>query len=348
MTASTQSPRGRILVTGANGFIAAYCVAELLQRNYAVVGTVRNATKAAAVAAAHKHHPALSTYIVEDISSPDGYGDAIQDCDGVLHLAAPFSYDIEDPEQEMLIPSIRGTEAICLAASKVPSVKRIVLTSSFAAVYDASKGLSPGTVYRDDDWSPLTYQDGLKGAPIPQAYRASKKLAEETAWQFLREKRPHWELVTLCPGMVFGPAFSGTLESPKALNTSNQLIWGLVDATEMPPTKAPLWTSVTGLATAHVNALEAVAAAGERLLFVNGNYDMQELADIIHASPSVPASIKARVPTGSPENRLVGKVFTSDSSKASQILSMDLDESLADTVVELVLQVTDIEARDAA
>jgi nucleoside-diphosphate-sugar epimerase len=229
----------RILVTGANGFIAAYCIAELLQGGYQVVGTVRSVEKAAVVLDAHHHSPLLSLKIVPNVTNPTAFDDAIQGCDGVLHLASPFGYAYKDFEAELLIPSINGTKSICLAATKTPTVKRIVLTSSFAAVFDAAAGPSPGKIYKDDDWSPLTYEDGKTASATPVAYRASKKLAEEAAWAFLREKKPSWDLVTLCPGMVFGPLFPGTLTSLKTLNASNQIVWGLVDAKEVPDTKAP-------------------------------------------------------------------------------------------------------------
>lgn len=232
------STPGRVLVTGANGFIAAYCIADLLSKGYTVVGTVRRTDSVQSVVEAHNNHQRLSVVVVSDIPSPIAFDDAIQGCDGVLHLAAPFSYAYDNLENDLLLPSIKGTESICAAATKTPSVKRVVLTSSFAAIYDAAKGPCPGKVYTPEDWSPLTYEDGKKG-PTPVAYRASKKLAEEAAWNFVREKKPHWDLVTLCPGMVFGKAFPGMLQSLKSLNASNQIPWSLIDAKTVPDTKAP-------------------------------------------------------------------------------------------------------------
>lgn len=232
------SPSGRVLVTGANGFIAAYCIAELLSKGYTVVGTVRRSESVQVVLDAHQKHKGLSVLVVSDIISPTAFDSAIHGCDGVLHLAAPFSYAYDDLENDLLIPSIKGTESICIAATKTESVKRVVLTSSFAAIYDAAKGPCPGKVYTPEDWSPLTYEDGKKG-PTPVAYRASKKLAEEAAWKFVQEKKPHWDLVTLCPGMVFGTAFPGMSQSLKSLNASNQIPWSLIDAKTVPDTKAP-------------------------------------------------------------------------------------------------------------
>jgi nucleoside-diphosphate-sugar epimerase len=236
---SIQPVQQRILVTGANGFIGAHCVADLLAKGFEVVGTVRTTVKAEQVLSQHLSNPALSVQVVPDITDLHAFDSAINGCTGVLHLAAPFGYAYTNFETELLIPSINGTRSICLAASKTASVKRVVITSSFASVFDASAGPSPGRIYTEKDWSPLTYEDGKNAPATPIAYRASKVLAEKTAWEFVEREKPHWDLVTLCPGMVFGPLFPGTINSLKELNTSNGIIWGLFDAEKVPETKAP-------------------------------------------------------------------------------------------------------------
>lgn len=230
---------GTVLVTGGNGFIAAHCVCQLLTAGFKVVGTVRSEAKAAAVLKSHSYNPNLLLKIVPDVTAPGCFDTAIQGCDAVLHLAAPFGYVYEDFESELLIPSINGTLRICEAAQKEEGVERVVLTSSFASVYDASKGLDPEKTYTEADWCPLTYEDG-KNAPVtPVAYRASKVLAEKTAWDFINKNEVKWDLVTLCPGMVFGALVLGTISSLKELNTSNGIVWSLFDAKAIPDTKAP-------------------------------------------------------------------------------------------------------------
>lgn len=228
-----------VLVTGANGFIAAHCVARLLQANFRVIGTVRSSAKADVVLRSHSNHPNLRLEIVPDVTAESCFDAAIRGCDAVLHLAAPFGYAYRNFEQELLLPSINGTLAICIAASQEESVKRVVLTSSFASVYDASKGLDPEKMYTEADWCPLTYDDGKNAVITPVAYRASKVLAEKAAWDFVKEKHPRWDLVTLCPGMVFGPLLPGVIGGLAQLNTSNGIIWSLMDAEEVPVTKGP-------------------------------------------------------------------------------------------------------------
>jgi nucleoside-diphosphate-sugar epimerase len=230
---------GKICVTGANSFIGAYCIAELLRNGYQVVGTVRSNDKASLLETVHGKSPNLTIAIVPDITASGAFDEALKGCTGVLHLASPFRNSYNNFETELLLPSIRGTGTICQSATATPTVKRVVVTSSFAAVYDASKGLRPWKVYTEEDWSPLTYEDGKNASMTPVAYRASKKLAEETAWRYVHKEKCPWELVTLCPGMVFGPLFPGTLRSMKTLNSSNQIIWSLMDAKRVPETRAP-------------------------------------------------------------------------------------------------------------
>ncbi|KAH6680654.1 hypothetical protein B0J14DRAFT_579066 [Halenospora varia] len=331
-----------VLVTGANGFIAAHCVADLLKNGFAVVATARTEAKVLTTFLMHKHHPNLSVELVPDITAPGCFDEAIRNCDAVLHLAAPFGYSYSNFEKELLIPSIQGTLTICQAAQKTPSVKRVVLTSSFASVYDASKGLQPEKTYTEEDWAPLTYDDGKNAAITPIAYRASKLLAEKTAWDFVKKNDVKWDLVTLCPGMVFGALIEGTINNLKSLNTSNGIVWSLFGAKDIPDTKAPIWTSVTALAAAHTKALTTSEASNQRFLITNGEYDTQEIADILHASPLLPQEAKKRIPVGSPGKRLGGTHYKVDNSKAGRILGVE-GPKLDDTVVELVQQLLSYE-----
>lgn len=107
-----------------------------------------------------------------------------------------------------------------------------------------------------------------------------------------------------------------------------------------------MWTSVTTLARANTLALTTPAAGNERFLVLNGDFDNQELADIIHTSTAIPEDAKSRVPVGVPGERLRGKVFSADGSKVAETLGLDftqLGESLEETVVDLVLQLLKLE-----
>ena len=93
-------------------------------------------------------------------------------------------------------------------------------------------------------------------------------------------------------------------------------------------------------------ALKVPEASNGRFLVINGNFDMQELVDIIHAAESVPAALKKRVPLGSPGERLTGKVFTADSSDTIRVLGVTLQDKLSDVVVDILLQLAEIESHE--
>lgn len=159
--------------------------------------------------------------------------------------------------------------------------------------------------------------------------------------------------------MVFGPLFPGTISGLKDLNTSNGIVWSLFGAQGIPDTTAQskispfshvsqanadkkVWTSVTALATAHVKALTTPEASNQRFLVTDGVYDMQELADIVHASSAIPEAAKERVPKGVPEKRLCETHYKVDNRKAKEILELE-SSSLEETVIELVQQLLKLE-----
>lgn len=111
--------------------------------------------------------------------------------------------------------------AILKAAAATPSVQRIVVTSSFASVVDLNRRAPPYFTYTGDDWNPLTYEEAVdpaSGAVV--AYRGAKKFSELEAWEFVKTSKPHFDLVTLCPPMTFGPTCH-PVDGVEHLNESN-------------------------------------------------------------------------------------------------------------------------------
>ncbi len=192
-----------ILLTGATGFIAAHVLDILLARGYHVKATVRSEEKGKALLSTRQSYKDQVTFaIVQDISQLGAFDDAMQGVDGVIHVASPFHFKVTDNEKDLLIPAINGTKSVLQAAAQHSRVKRVVITSSFASIFDGSKGLRPGYTYTSKDWCPLTYEEGKTTDQPTTAYRASKTLAEQTAWEFIEREKPQFDLVTLCPPMV--------------------------------------------------------------------------------------------------------------------------------------------------
>ena len=352
-----------VVVTGANGFIAQHCIAALLHQGYTVIGTVRSQAKATAVRHVHAQDPRLTLIVVEDMTSPDAYLSQLQPFSpsAILHLASPFTYSTTHYDRDLMAPSVRGATALLTAASLLPSVRRVVQTNSFACIYDPSAGARPGKTYSELDWSPLTYADGAHAPDAPTAYRASKTVAERAALQFMRDRRPRFDLVSLCPGMVFGPFLARAVPSSVGgLNTSNGLVHAVVcpagghdddddaasaagGAAALPPTRAPVWVDVRDVADAHVRSLQRGEAGGGRFLLAAGVYCNQEVADEARRVVAKGNRLgKGRIPLGEPGRREAHLHYGVDARSAEEVLGMRW-RALGECLGELVPQLYEME-----
>lgn len=338
--ATPVTPPARVAVTGANGFIGQHCVAALLANGYRVIGTVRTEAKAATVRHLHEA-TGLTVVVVPDITDAEALLSALGPWEplAILHLAGPFHYHAADFERDLMRPAVGGAVAVLQAAERLPTVRRVVHTGSFAAIYDADAGPRPGKTYSARDWSPLTYGDGARAGDVNTAYRASKTAAERAAWAYVRDRRPAFDLVSLCPAMVFGPVLHRPT-SPAELNTSNGLVWAALSAGRsgpVPPTRGPVWVDVRDVASAHVGALEVADAGGRRFLLAAGVYCNQELVDLGRKLFGG-SKIGERIPIGRPGLRESGGHFGVDASDAERVLGLrfrSLESCLADLVPQL-------------
>ncbi|KAG8852355.1 methylglyoxal reductase (NADPH-dependent) gre2 [Tulasnella sp. 330] len=278
------SNKGSVLLTGINGFIAIHITKVLLARGYSVVGTIRSPSKADYIKTLFKSEFAngqLDFAIVDDITK-DGAFDKVlksKSFQAVLHTSSPYTLKVENPEEDLLHPAIKGTLGILDSIHKhAPSVKRVVITSSFASVVNSAKGNWPDHNYTDKDWNPITYEqgceDGIKG------YYASKKLAEMAAWDFIKEKNPTFAMTTLCPPMVYGPP-EQEVSSLAKLGTSGDELYGIFTGKAQPENSVWIWVDVRDIALAHVLAIESEGAANQRYLITAGTYSAQQFLDVI-------------------------------------------------------------------
>ena len=207
---SDATSRPLILLTGASGFVAAHVLDSLLKHGYNVRGTVRSESSADKV---HKLHAQnlggddsrLTFAYVQDVAQEGAFNEAVKGVDGVIHTASPFVIGVEDNERDLLHPAIKGTTEILKAVkANAPQVKRVVITSSFAAIVDWSKGLRPGYTYSEKDWNPVTYEEAKTGSGcVP--YAGSKKFAEKAAWDYVESEKPAFSISTINPPMIYGP-----------------------------------------------------------------------------------------------------------------------------------------------
>lgn len=247
-------------------------------------GTVRSTEKGDYLKQLFKRHADRFSYVVaEDLETPGVFDDAVKGVDGVLHTASPFHMETEGKALTTLInPAVKGTKNVLASIAKEGKVKRVVITSSFAAIVDNNGKRMPYT-YTEADWNISdaegSAKEGDQQTPL-NAYRASKTLAERAAWEFVETNDISFDLATINPPLVMGPLIH-QVKSPDTLNTSAKSVWKLVHNGQGAPGCA---VDVRDVAQAHVEALVRPNAGGQRFAPTIGKYCQQQCADIIHAS----------------------------------------------------------------
>lgn len=156
-----------ILITGGSGFIGNHTVAEFLSSGYRVRVTARNQKSIDTISAVNQaHQSSLEGVAVPDITKSGAFDEAVKGVDGVVHMASPFTFKVKDNETDLILPAINGTLRVLEAVVKnAPQVKRVVITSSFSAIIDFSKGMAPDHVYDESQWNPMTYEQAKDNMP---------------------------------------------------------------------------------------------------------------------------------------------------------------------------------------
>jgi dihydroflavonol-4-reductase len=258
-----------VLVTGGSGFIGAHCILQLLNAGYRVRTTVRSPQREADVLAMLKvggADPSCSalSFAVTDLLSDAGWAEAVAGCDYVLHVASPFPAAIPAHEDDLIRPAREGALRV-LRASRDAGVKRVVLTSSFAAIGYGTE--MPGRPYSEEDWTDLNNR-GLA------AYVKSKTIAERSAWDFMAREGGALELSVVNPVAVFGPVLGPDY------STSIQIVKRLMDGS-MPGSPRISFgvVDVRDVADLHLRAMTHPDAKGERFLAVGGPFmSVQQIA----------------------------------------------------------------------
>jgi len=194
-----------VLVTGATGYLASWIVKGLLEKGITVHAAIRGVEDRLK----RKHLDDIAAavngrikYFETDLLIPGSYGSAMEGCDLVFHTASPFFLDSKDAQKELIDPAFKGTRNVLDSVNKTPSVKRVVLTSSVAAIYGDtidSKNVPDG-IFDESVWN-------TSSTPIQSEYSYSKTVAEKEAWKICGEQN-RWDLIVINPSLVLGPALN--------------------------------------------------------------------------------------------------------------------------------------------
>jgi nucleoside-diphosphate-sugar epimerase len=287
MASSSNKPL--VLVTGISGFVGAHVFDHLLSAGYRVRGTIRSPSKGTYFTKKYaKQTSDFELTVVPDIQAPKALDDAMTGVDYICHVASPYFTATNDPIKDLVNPAVEGTRNVLASAlTNGTNLKRLVVMSSFAAVVDLEKNPRPGYTYTSDEWDPVTPEQAASNGVL--GYHASKTFAERAAWDAWKEAKPAWDLVTLCPPMVYGPPIHEVEPSKgiEGLNTSTKrLIQGVQGRIpEFAPKVAtpglPAWIDVRNIANAHINALGLKKGVSERILLCDGvDYYEDGLAEL--------------------------------------------------------------------
>lgn len=272
---------------------------------------------------------------MEDIAADQAFDRAVQSdppFEAVLHTASPFHYKPVDVHRDLLEPAINGTLGLLKAVHQhAPSVKKIIITSSFAAIYSPHEKKQ---LYVADDWNPVTLEDALRDNV--QAYRASKTFAEKAAWDYVAQHKPHFTISTMCPPLILGPVVQA-LSSLDSINTSSERIRDLLQGKwkdKLAPTAAFYWVDVRDVALAHAKALEVPEADGRRFILTEGSFSNADIAAIV--TNNFP-ELKDRFPEKYQSDK-PADLYQCDTTPSREILGLKyrpLDKTIVDSVKSL-------------
>ncbi|MEU4089814.1 NAD-dependent epimerase/dehydratase family protein [Streptomyces aureus] len=243
-----------VLVTGGSGYVAGWCIVELLQRGHHVRTTVRSREKEQAVREAvttRAEADGRLEFAIADLTSDEGWGTAVKGVDHVLHVASPLGGGVSDDADAMIATARDGALRV-LRAATTAGVRRVVMTS-------AANTASPSSYTEEGVTDETLWTDPEDPTLIP--YRRSKTLAERAAWDFMAAYGGPTELTTILPGAVFGPILAtGTIGS---VGIVQRMLSGTMPGV---PRIGLEIVDVRDLADIHIRAMTSPRAAGERFL----------------------------------------------------------------------------------
>lgn len=270
MAAANDSPL--VLVTSASGFIATHIIKQLQENSYKVRGVVPNLEDEEKVKHLHNLCPEANVkleLVQADTSKSEAWDEPVKDAQYVIHVISPFPKNNSKDDNELVQPAVDETLAVLKACVAAKSVKRVLMTSSTAAILSHSDAGGDNKVYNEDDWSDPTKLD---------PYGKCKTLAEKAAWEYIKElsDEEKIELTVINPSYVMGPVLPGTR------CFSSEVVKVLLerDIPVVPKLNFSI-VDVRDVAAAHVKAMTMEEAVGKRFIVNASEMWMKDIAQVL-------------------------------------------------------------------
>ena len=249
-----------VLVTGGTGYIGAHTCKILLERGYRVRLAVRDRSKTGKYRVlseiAEKSQGELEVYEANLLEAGSYHGPA-EGADAIMHIASPFTLRFKNAQKELIEPAVQGTRNVLESANASSTVKKVVLTSSVAAVHGDTIDMQEQGLkeFTEAHWN-------TSSSASHQPYSYSKVSAEKEAWK-IHDAQQQWKLVAINPSFVMGPALDTGSDS-ESLNFMRDMLSGKF-AMGAPDLHFG-YVDVRDVALAHVYALESSDAEGRHIL----------------------------------------------------------------------------------
>jgi nucleoside-diphosphate-sugar epimerase len=253
-----------VLVTGATGYVAGVLIKHLLEEGVTVHATIHDPSKKA-----HLQYlqdvadklPGTIKFFRGDLLDADSFAKGMKGCLIVFHTASPATFVVEDAQRDLVDPAVKGTTSVLMQASKTPSVKKVVLTSSVVAIFSnaADKYKVPNGVFTEDNWNRTASLDYTP-------YNFSKTLAEQKAW-VIAGSQTQWKLVVVNPGICMGRGLKYH-ESSESFGIFKQIVGGEMKYGAL-DVALPM-VDVRNVAEAHIAAGYSDTASGRNIIVGHG------------------------------------------------------------------------------
>ncbi|KAE8422793.1 NAD(P)-binding protein [Aspergillus pseudocaelatus] len=273
--------QGLIFITGASGFIGSATSVEALNAGYRLRVCLRRPSPQLQTLLS-KYGNQVEFVFISDLTDEMAFSDKLDGVDFVLHLASPLPHGTD--KETYFTPAVKGTTALLKAASKVPSIRKVVVTSSMAALVPLTGVPEGGVIQENSDWDLSvdengSFEDPTNPAATPMIlYMASKLLSNAATWDFWKTAKPKYALVTLHPAFVYGHNLMQTC-ADGVKGGSNGALWGFIMAGN--PTGFLTAVHVQDVAEAHVRALDLRIVDGSKYLLAGRSTTVPEIARFI-------------------------------------------------------------------